>query len=180
MKKSMKIFATKEDLQNIFLTFQQNFTVYYVPTYSQQKNIRINNILNISNFGINTTGRKIGNNQFLIFYQGCVCHWRKIKVSHTNTERYSTLTEENLENTFIDLGGLYKDSILFPTEISTIHYENELSNQLFNDLKKIVRKNSTITKNGYSICHHAYQQREQYRFCTINVKSPREYDLIIE
>ena len=45
MKKSMKIFATKEDLQNIFLTFQQNFTVYYVPTYSQQKNIRINNIL---------------------------------------------------------------------------------------------------------------------------------------
>lgn len=68
MKKSMKIFATKEDLQNIFLTFQQNFAVYYVPTYSQQKNIQINNILNISNFGINTTGRKIGNNQFLIFY----------------------------------------------------------------------------------------------------------------
>lgn len=29
MKKSMKIFVTKEDLQNIFLTFQQNFAVYY-------------------------------------------------------------------------------------------------------------------------------------------------------
>ena len=75
---------------------------------------------------------------------------------------------------------MYNNSILFPTEISTIHYENELSNQLFNDFKKIVYKNTTITKNGYSICYHAYQQREQYRFCTINAKSPREYDLIIE
>lgn len=180
MQISFRIFATKKDLINIFLSLQHDFEIYYVPTYSDKQDIQIKDILSIPNFGINTSGKKIGNNQYLIFYQRSICHWRTIKVKDIIKEKYSALIDENIENIIIDVGGLYNDSIVFPTEISTIHYENELSKKLFNDLKRVVRKNTSVTKSGYIICHNAYKQRNQYRFCTINAQSPKEYDLKVE
>ena len=78
MQRSFRIFAAKEDLENIFTMLQQEDHIYYVPTYSDHQNGRINDILSVPGFGINTTGRKIGNHQFLIFYQESKCHWREI------------------------------------------------------------------------------------------------------
>lgn len=180
MQRSFRIFAAKEDLENIFTMLQQEDHIYYVPTYSDHQNGRINDILSVPGFGINTTGRKIGNHQFLIFYQESKCHWREIGGADAAIVRYSALTNENVENIFIDLGGVYCHSCLFPTEISTLHYENDLSNKLFREIKRIIRKNTSITKQGYAICENAYKQREKYRFCTINADSPEEYDLIVE
>ena len=180
MKRSFRIFATKEDLEDIFMSLQQDWQIYYVPTYSDHPLMQIKDLLSISGFGINTTGRKIGNHQFLIFLQGCSCHWRELKIKDTTRKKYTALNDENNEGIFVDLGGLYNNSILFPTEVSTIHYENEFSNQLFKALKRIVRENTSIIQNGYIICKNAYEQRKQYRFCTINAKSPKEYDLVIE
>lgn len=180
MQRSFRIFATKEDLENIFMSLQQNWQIYYVPTYSDHPSIQIKDLLSISKFGINTTGRRIGNNQFLIFFQGCTCHWREFEIKDTTRKKYTSLNDENIENIFVDLGGLYNNSILFPTEVSTMHYENEFSNHLFKVLKRIVRKHTSLTRNGYIICKNAYQQRNQYRFCTIDAKSPKEYDFVIE
>lgn len=48
MKRSIRIFATKEDLQNIFCSLQEKFQIYYVPTYSDEPFIQINDITEYS------------------------------------------------------------------------------------------------------------------------------------
>lgn len=178
MERSMRIFATQADLQTIFTTLQQELQVYYVPTYSNDQPERIMNIMDIPDFGLNTRGSHIGNSQFLLFYQGTPCYWRE--TDNKNSARVSSLNERNTECVAVDLGGAYDEVNLLPTSISTIHYENEASKKLFNALKKIVRKNTSKIQNGYLICEQAYRNREEYRFCTIGVHSPQEYDLIIE
>ena len=40
-----------------------------------------------------------------------------------------------------------------------------------------VRISPIKTVNGAYICPKAYEHRARYRFCTINIKSPPEYDL---
>ena len=58
--------------------------------------------------------------------------------------------------------------------------ENETAKKLYDGLKRIVRRQSVKTVNGYFICKKAYENRESYRFCTIDIKSPEEYDLKVE
>ena len=77
----------------------------------------------------------------------------------------------------IDLGGLYDENTILPTTVSTIWYDNENSKKLYNDLKNIIKRYSSNTVNGYIILKNAYNEKEQLRFVTISVQSPKEYDL---
>ncbi len=61
-----------------------------------------------------------------------------------------------------------------------MHYDNAAAKKLFDGLKKIVGRQSVKTVNGCFICKGAYEDKETYRFCTINIKSPEEYDLKVE
>ena len=61
-----------------------------------------------------------------------------------------------------------------------MHYDNAAAKTLFDGLKIIVRRQSVKTVNGCFICKGAYEDKETYRFCTINIKSPEEYDLKVE
>lgn len=180
MKRSIRIFATKEDLQNIFCFLQEKFQIYYVPTYSDEAFIKINNIASVPFLGMNIKGRTTGNNPFLVFFRESNCNWREIKDKEGSIVQYSTLDDKNMENIFINVGGVYEASNLFPTEISTLHYENEVSKQLFNGLKRVISGNASVTINGYIICKNAYENKNKYRFCTIDIKSPKEYDLIVK
>ena len=75
---------------------------------------------------------------------------------------------------------MYQEEAIFPTEIATMHYDNETAKELFDGLKKIVHRQSVKTVNGCFICKRAYKDKETYRFCTIDIKSPEEYDLKVE
>lgn len=77
----------------------------------------------------------------------------------------------------IDLCGLYDENTILPTTVSTIWYDNENSKKLYNDLKNIIKRYSSNTVNGYMILKNAYNEKEQLRFATISVQSPKEYDL---
>ena len=85
--------------------------------------------------------------------------------------------ELNKETIIIDIGGIYENQALFPTEISTIWYENETSKHLYTLLKKSCKKFTHCIQNGYLIGEGAYSKRESYRFCTISIDSPSSYDL---
>ena len=85
--------------------------------------------------------------------------------------------ELNKETIIINIGGIYENQALFPTEISTIWYENETSKRLYTKLKKSCKKLMHCTQNGYLIGERAYSKREYYRFCTISIDSPPTYDL---
>lgn len=180
MKRSIRIFATKEDLQSIFGFLQEKFQIYYVPTYSDEPYVQIKDITSIPYFGMNIKGRTAGNNQFLAFFKESYCNWRTIKIETENMLRYSTLDDKNVENIYINVGGVHDTSNLFPTEISTLHYDNEVSKQLFNGLKRVISKNTSVTINGYMICKNAYEYRNKYRFCTIDINSPQEYNLVVK
>jgi len=53
----------------------------------------------------------------------------------------------------------------------------QLIKKIYNDLKNIIKRYSSNTVNGYIILKNAYNEKEQLRFVTISVQSPKEYDL---
>ena len=73
----------------------------------------------------------------------------------------------------------YDENTIVPTTVSTIWYDNKISKEIFNDLRKIMKKYASTTINGYMILKNAYSKKEQLRFVTIGAQSPREYDLIV-
>ncbi len=182
VKRSFRAFATKEDLYSVFAQFQKTIKVYYTPAYSDIGAIQFDDITQIETFGINRFGSHIGNNQFLVFHEHQKCVWRQYRYKSEEglKNRYSSHCDENQEYIDIDLGGVYQSTTLFPTTISTIHYDVEASKELYNSIRKIFRKLSVKTMNGYFICSNAYEIRGDFRFCTLDIQSPIEYDLNVE
>ncbi|MBD5089782.1 MAG: hypothetical protein HDT30_13405 [Clostridiales bacterium] len=184
MRRSFHAFMEKEDLENTFMQFQNNLQVYYAPTYSDNGPVTIADITQIADFGINFCGSHIGNNQFRVFFQNRQCVWRQYQCPSSDNKKMitcnTTFCDENTELIDLDLGGIYKEDNIFPTEIGTIYYENENVKKLFSELKKCFRKNSKKIVNGYYIGNKAFANRKKYRFCTIDIKSPQEFDLQID
>ena len=85
--------------------------------------------------------------------------------------------EVNEYSAVINIGGVYEDKALFPTEISTIWYEKTESKELYTMLKKSCKKYTACTQHGYLIGKNALLCKEKYRFCTISIDSPQIYDL---
>ena len=181
IKRSFRAFSTKDDLQNVFPQLENAWDVYYVPTYSDTGIVEIDSIDKTESFGINESGSHLGK-QFLAFHGGRECIWREYQwKSDTGLKtRFTTLCDENEECINISLGGIYERNNLFPTTISTIHYENEFSKKLYDELKKLFRRLAVKTIDSYLICPDAYNKREEYRFCKIDFKSPKEYDLTFQ
>lgn len=180
--RSFRVYAEQENLQNIFTEFQSGSAVYYVPAYSEQGTFSFSDVTSLKELGVNFSGSHIGNMQILAFYKTTKCLWRQIEWSCCGQSgiRHTSLCDGNTERIDIDLNGIYKENAIFPTEISTIHYDDEISKKLYNELRKIVRRYTVKTVNGYYICSKVYENKEKYRFCTIDIKSPIEYDLKVE
>ncbi len=183
MTRRCRVFAEKADLEHIFRKYQETLDVYYVPTYSDIGAVEIHDITSIPDLGVNYHGRHIGNHPFRILLKTTNCAWQAYQYridKETVKTRYTTLTDDNTGVIDIDLGGVYRETALFPTEIGTINYDNEQAKKLYDTLKKVVRKESVCTVNGYYICRKAYENRNRYRFCTIDIQSPPDYDLKVE
>ncbi len=177
-----RVYAEREDLQDILKEFQSMFDVYYVPTYSDAGPVSFQDAASLADLGINFYGSHIGNKQVLAFFKTTTCFWREYKWSDHEKSgiRHTSLCDTNIERIEIDLNGVYQGKAIFPTEISTMYYDNETAKKLYGGLKKIVRRQSVKTVNGYFIGAKAYENRVNYRFCTIDIKSPEEYDLKVE
>lgn len=180
-KRSFRVFAEKEDLRNALKTFQTRFDVYYVPTYSDQGPVSIDDITADDSLGINFHGSHIGNRQVLAMLRTTECRWRSFEW-HSGNEggiRYSSLCDENRENILIDLNGVYQGHAIFPTTVSTMYYDNETVKSLYDGLRQIFRKLSVKSAGTY-ICPCAYEHRDSLRFCMIDIQSPPEYDLKVD
>lgn len=164
--RSFRAFGTKEDLENIFNEFQKNNIVKYYRCGKSDSN-EIIDITKMDNFGFNLSGSHIGN-QYLV-----------IKGDETilldNHKRI--YQKSNRTSVVIDLGGLYDENTILPTTVSTIWYDNENSKKIYNSLKSIMKRRSVRIVNGYMVLKNAYEEKEELRFATISVQSPKEYDL---
>lgn len=169
--RSFRCFADKEDLIEIFNDFQSRYDVFFYKYGRADSVKRMDDITKADLFGINTTGSHIGN-LYLAICSEFLCKVGVEKVIFIDQKL-------NPESVVIDIGGTYENDCLLPTEISTIWYENESSKFLYNALKRTVKRHTAITKNGYCICKNAYLNKNNFRFVTIDVKSPKEYDLKI-
>ena len=163
ISRSFRVFGTKKDLDNIFNEFQKNNIVNYYRCGKSDSN-KITDITKTDNFGFSLSGSHIGNQYFVIKGDETV---RLDNYKHVNHET----------SIVIDLGGLYAENIILPTTVSTIWYENEGSKKIYNNLKSIIKRYSVSIVNGYMILKNAYDRKEQLRFVTISVQSPKEYDL---
>ena len=177
-----RFYAKREDLQAILEEFQSKFDVYYVPTYSDEGPVFFKDAAGLPDLGTNFFGSHKGNKQILAFSGTIACSWKEYRWRDHEKGgiRYTSLCDENIERIDIDLNGVYQEKAIFPTEIATLHYDNAAVKKLFDGLKIIVRRQSVKTVNGCFICKGAYEDKETYRFCTINIKSPEEYDLKVE
>lgn len=178
LSRSFRIFATKEDLIGIFLDFQHNIKIHYFKCGRIYDLIKAADITKDTLFGINTNGNH-PNNRWL------VCHSDMIPLKRINNmcldNNIFFLDQElNESSIVINIGGIYEDKALFPTEISTMWYENTESKELYTMLKKSCKKYVACTKNGYLIGKDAYLYKNQYRFCTIGIDSSQIYDLKFE
>lgn len=118
---------------------------------------------------ISLNGSHIGN-KYLVIKDDESIHFDKYKHISQNLNEASVA---------IDLGGLYDENTVVPTTVSTIWYDNKISKEIFSDLRKIMKRHASTTINGYMILKNAYSKKEQLRFATIGVQSPREYNLIV-
>lgn len=176
-EKSFRFFATKEDLEAIFLDFQQSTDVRYYK-YGRSSELReVSDITKTASFGMNTSGSHI-NNQWLICPANIIPQ-KRINEAILDKRIFFIDQMENYNSIIVDVGGVYKDSALFPTEISTLWYDNEIAKALYNALRKVCQKH-TKTIKGYMVAENAYLNAEQYRFCKISIGSPVEYDFRIE
>ena len=135
--KSFRIFVTKEDLISIFYDFQQNNNIHYFKCGLMEDLVEISDITKEPHFGINIRGNHI-NNQWVVCLSDTSPIKRKNKFRVDNI--FFIDQELNKASVIIDIGGLYENQALFPTEISTIWYENETSKHLYTMLKKIVQE----------------------------------------
>lgn len=180
--RSFRVFAEKEDLLNIFNEFQSKLEVYYVPTYSDAGKTSYKSIMDLENLGINFYGSHNGNKQMLILPKGNECLWKAYQCKGNNNQyitRYTTLGIGNTSYICVDFNGIYQENSIFPTEINTLYYDDNSSKTLYDELKRIIGKQAVVIKNGYYICPKAYENKEKYRFCTININSPNGYDLSV-
>ena len=136
------------------------------------------NITNGAFLGISTKGNHT-NNRWLVCHKDVIPLKRKNNMCQDNSIFFLD-QELNESSVVINIGGIYEDKALFPTEISTIWYENIESKELYTMLKKSCEKYVACTKNGYLIGKDAYLYKNQYRFCTIGIDSPQIYDLKFE
>lgn len=171
--RSFRVFATKEDLISIFNDFQQNNEIQYFKCGCNDDLIKTSNITKETHFGLNIKGNHI-NNQWLVCLSNTTPLKRKNKFCLDNI--FFTDQELNKASIVIDIGGHYENQALFPTEISTIWYENEISKDLYTMMKKSCKKYSH-KHNGCLIGNDAYLKREYFRFCIISIDSPPIYDL---
>lgn len=163
--RSFRLFGTKKDLENIFIEFQKNNSIKYYKCGKNDGN-KIQDITEIDKFGLSISGSHLGN-QYLVVNSNKI-------VNFDNHHIYQKLNESSV---VVDIGGLYDENTVLPTTVSTIWYDNEDSKKIYNDLKKTVKRHCSKTVNGYMILENAYNQKEQLRFITISIQSPRDYDL---
>lgn len=177
------IYAEAEDLKSIFRKFEHHFDVFYVPTYSDSGEIYYHTVVDMEKLGISKNGSHIGNCQMLVFLKSAKCMWRSYRYKDENGQfrtRYSTLGAGNLGYVEVNLNGVYQKNCILPSRISVMGYENTSAKNLFDGIKKIIRKQSRKKVQSYFIGLCAYEHRDMYRFCTIDAESPREYDLIVD
>ena len=172
--RSFRMFATEEDLISIFIDLQKNYEIHYFKCGRMDDLIQISDITKEPHFGINIRGNHI-NNQWLVCLNNTTPIKRKNKFC--SDDIFFIDQDLNKASIIIDIGGLYENQALFPTEISTIWYENETSKHLYTMLKKSCKKFTHCKQNGYLIGKDAYSKREYYRFCTISIDNPSTYDL---
>ena len=165
--RSFRVFGTRKDLESVFYEFQKlNLVKYYKCGRNENK---IDDITKTIYFGISLNGSHIGNQYLVIKDDKSICF-----------DKYKHISQYlNETSVSINLGGLYDENTIVPTTVSTIWYDNKISKEIFSDLRKIMKRHASTTINGYMILKNAYSKKEQLRFATIGVQSPREYNLIV-
>lgn len=164
--RSFRIFGTKRDLENVFNDFQKNNSVKYYKCGRNDDN-EILDITALDKFGKSINGSHIGNQYLVVSSNELV-----------NFDDYNHIYQKlNEASVVVDLGGLYDKNTILPTTISTIWYDNENSKKIYHNLKKTMKKYCSNIINGYMILENAYKEKDQLRFATISVHSPRGYDL---
>ena len=176
--RSFKIFATKEDLSVIFSEFQKSIKVHYFKCGRTNELTEMQDITKENLLGVNVHGKHLGD-QWLVCPEHVIPQKRKNDLIQDESIFFIDQMMNSV-SVIVDLGGIYHEEAIFPTEISTIWFENAESKMLYSELKKICRRHSRCTIEGYMIGEKAFCCKRQYRFCTINIDSPEVYDLKME
>lgn len=174
--RSFRAFAAPEDLKRIFSAFQGEREVCYYPCGRGTVLRGVRDITEEAGFGVNRRGSHIN-------FRWLVCPAerppRKQWV-HGVKGAFFLDQMENPASIVVDIGGVYQDMALFPTEVSTIWWENSAARDLYQALRRACRGECPGSREGCLIGRDTCRQWERWRFCPINFSSPAGYDLKIE
>ena len=147
--RSFRIFATKEDLSVIFSEFQKSIKVHYFKCGRSNELTETRDITKEKLLGVNVHGKHLGD-QWLVCPEHVIPQKRKNDMIQ-NGSIFFIDQMLNSVSVIVALGGIYHEEAVFPTEISTIWYENPESKRFFLELKKICKRHSRCTIEGYMV-----------------------------
>lgn len=99
------------------------------------------------------------------------------KVLNNGSKRYFIDQELNENSIVLWPGGLFENRYIICGHIASV-YSNDFSKRIISMISKEMRKYCTKIGNYY-IGNEAYEYRTRYRFITMNIHEPLEYDFKI-
>ena len=180
MGKTLYFFATKEDLHKIIQKVEQTIPLKYVMNhlYESEKFRIYHSFEEYEDFGINRSGDQ--SDLFFIFERNCRIVLKQVPQFEGGI-KYSLGQDSNKDSITFWPGGLYQDQFLIMSHIGTISNSPQ-SLKIFDIFKKAIKKQCYKHQKGSSVWYSEAVEAvsNKYRFITININSPKEYDFVIE
>jgi hypothetical protein len=175
LKKRHFFFATKSDLVNNIKALEEQRALKYAKCglYDTRNYTEYRSIDEFDQLGINISGESSDKRCLVVDAQTKI-NVREIKLSAGGCS-YSIDQQENPTSIMFWPGGLHESGCLIRGEINTLWDQNEQAWELYKFFAKgCVKKFKAI--RGWYFGPEALTLAGKYRFITMTIKQPREYD----
>ena len=170
-------FATHDDLLEVLSAVNDSCPLGFVElaAYNDPSDIFLKSLNDLGDISRSQTGDHLDNPHFVFLSEKTVQY--KTVLLPDKTFSYHLDQSLNPDTVLLWPGGFYDKKTLVTGEINTISSSEE-SQKLFKLFRKMIRKRFMKVRNYY-LGQEAYALSENLRLVTICLKSPPEYDFIV-
>jgi len=178
MVSEIYFFTTKTDIIRIIQKVEQKQKLKYIEMGSyDSKDIKIlHSMEEYVHIGINLLGDH-QSQSFIVLERNDILHIREVEQIKGGM-KYCVDQMENMDSIILWTGGTYEEKYLICGHIGTIH-KTPKSKELLHIFQKVIKKECSKKVGRYYIGNEAMKQSDKFRFITMNVNQPEEYDINI-
>lgn len=172
------LYATKEDLVEIFLLLESSFKIKYAEAGLLNDKVScFYSFKNIETLGTVEYGDWNNNKKYLILNDDYDLVIRDV-VQKNGELKYAVDQMKNENSIVFYIGGVFQNNALIASKIGLIN-ESSFTTELFKKLLVHLKKNFVNIK-GFYVSRTALEESKKGLRLTTDAKSSSDYDLIIE